>query len=242
MQLTKNRASLSALFALVGICLAVTPALAAPVTVPAGQKPSLLVPTLPGDALVGSDRVYPFRESYAFAPDGYPKYHAVLSVTKTRMRQVPMGTAPSEEESAVDIRLYNDSGDRHSFYNVDWNRLIPLPGCLALYDVNKHYVCDLLEAGPGSRASIGEWNWLAIPAAGYMGKTVYASLPYPSYKIIPAGIYYLQVIYHPCAVQPPSEAKYIHYDDYSELFRSNVVPITVVDSSPVKAPKRAQKP
>lgn len=242
MQPAKKRASLSALFALVGICLAVTSALAAPATVPTEQKPSPLVPTLPGDALVGSDRGYPFRDAYAFAPDGYPRYHAVLSVAQTRLRQVQMGTAPSEEEAAMDIRLYNDSGDRHSFYNVDWNRLIPLPGCLALYDANKHYVCDLLEAGPGSRASIGEWNWLAIPAAGYMGKTVYASLPYPSYKIVPAGIYYLQVIYHPCAVQSPSEAKYIHYDDYSELFRSNVVLITVVDQPSAKPPKRAQKP
>ncbi len=69
----------------------------------------------------------------------------------------------------------------------------------------------------------------------------YPSLPYPSYKIVPAGIYYLQVIYHPYAVQSPSEAKYIHYDDYSELFRSNVVSITVVDQPAVKVPLLPQK-
>ena len=65
----------------------------------------------------------------------------------------------------MDIRLYNDSGDLQNFYNLYWNRFIPLPGCLALYDANKHYVCDLLDnSESGSATGIGPGAWFPIPA------------------------------------------------------------------------------
>ncbi len=235
-----KRASLSALSVVIIIYLAMIQALAVPASGPIGQKPSSPTEVLPGDALIGSDRVYPFRDAYTLVPYGHPMVHALLSVAQTRMRQVRQGGNPSGEELfAVDIRLYNDDGDQRSFYNVDWDRLIPLPGCLALYDAHKHYVCDLLDNSMGgSAAPVGAGAWFGIPAEGYMGKTVYASLPYPSYKVVPAGTYYLQVIYHSSVIQPPSKAKNIHYGDYTELFRSNVVTITVVDQPPVNSFKR----
>ena len=241
-QPTKNRASLLAPFAILGLCLAVTPALAVPVPVPAKQKPYLPAPALPGNALLGSARTYPYRDEYAFVSYGAPMNHALLSVAQTRLYQARMGSAPSEGIFEMDIRLYNDSGDQRSCYNVDWDRLLPLAGCLALYDAQKHYVCDLEDnSGGGSSTGVSANDWLAVPASGYIGKTVSVSLPYPSYKVIPTGNYYLQVIYHQFAVQPPSEAKHIYRNDRTELFRSNVVPIMVVDQPAVKLPLLPQK-
>lgn len=238
-----KRASLLAFIAVAGCCLATIRVHAAPMPAPATRKPSLPLAALPGGLLVGSDRTYPFREAYPFAPYGDPTAHAFLGVAKTRLYQARMGSASSEGIFEVDIRLYNDSGDQRSFYNVDWDRLLPLAGCLALYDAQKHYVCDLEDnSGGGSSTGVNAGDWLAVPASGYIGKTVFVSLPYPLYKVIPTGTYYLQVIYHQFAVQSLSEAKHIYRDDRTELFRSNVVPITVVDQPVVKLPLLPQKP
>lgn len=227
------------LFAAIGLCLGTVQVFAAPPTVTRNQKLSSPPTSFLDDPLLGPSSPYPFRDAYAYAPDGYPRNHAVLAVPQPSVRQVRRGAVPSNEIFAVDVCLYNDIGDTRSFYNLYWDPLIPMPGRLGLYDSQKRYVCDLLEKFGGSEKTIAASDWAEVPASGYVGKILYVSLPYPSYIVTPPGKYYLQVIYLPRLLLFPSESNSsaFNYDEHTELFRSNAVPITVVDQPAVKAPK-----
>jgi len=200
--------------------------------------------SLPGisPALNPASQLYPFRDSYAYIFYGMPEAHAVLTVPQTRLRQVRRGADPSGETFTVDIRLYNDTGEEHSYYNLYWNPFIPMPARLALYDSQKHYVCDLLERMGGSRTTVTPRFWADIPASGYAGMLLSASLPYPTYITLTPGQYYLQMIYLPRVVQSPSAPEPIFDSDHTELFRSNVVPITVLAPTPAKSASRTQTP
>lgn len=198
-------------------------------------KPIFAAPASPTNLLPQSTEAYPFREAYALVSYGSPTAHALLSVTPADLRQPMIGGKPPNGQFSVDLRIYNDSGDEREFYNLIWSRLIPEPGRLALYDVNKHYVCDLFESMSGSRRTTSAYDWRRIPAFGYIGVTVQVSLPYQSFVVIPPGKYFLQVIYLARAVQPvsASETSLFDYGDNTELFRSNAVPITI--TSPLSA-------
>jgi hypothetical protein len=178
---------------------------------------------------------YPFRDGYPYTsgPLHVPIEHAVLTVPDTQFRQALL-TQHSIPTFPVDIRLYNDQGDL--FYNVFWNRLIPLPGHLALYDADKRYIMDLTQFSGGSRVMV-DWNnasdlWIRIPIGDYVGATVEVSLPYPTYRRIPPGTYYLQVIYTQNAVLQPGDLKKPSglTDNDPVTFRSNAVKIMVVNS------------
>jgi hypothetical protein len=228
-------------FAVSSVYLGAVQASADPLAVTGDQKPSLPPASFLGDPLLGSTSPYPFRDAYDYAPHGYPEFRAVLTVPQTHVRQVRQGVVSSAEIFAVDIRLCNDTGDVRSFYNLYWDPFIPMPGRLALYDSQKKYVCDLLERMGGSEETIATSDWASVPASAYIGKILYVSLPYPSYKVTPPGKYYLQVIYLQRVVRPPSETN-LRADTpdpigQSELFRSNAVPITVVNQSAAKMPK-----
>ena len=244
----KKWSELSAFFVTMGLFLAVTQVSAAPLPTEQELRQSATaagatVP-LPGisPVLDPASQMYPFRDAYAYVPYGMPHAHAVLSVAQTQMRQVRRGQNPSGEQFTVDIRLYNDSGDFRNFYNLYWNPFIPEPGRLALYDSQKHYICDLLERMGGSQTTIGAGAWAGVPASGYVGMVLSVSLPYPTYITLPPGAYYLQVIYLPRVIQPFSEANTFFYSDHTELFRSNVVPITVVEQPAVRPSKRTPTP
>ena len=223
---------------LVCLCLAAAQAFAAPLPRNAAQKPNLPMPALSSTSVLSLKLppVYPFRDAYEFVPYNMPLAHAVLSITPTRVRQVRVGDNPSAEDFTVDIRLYNDSGDSHSFYNLYWNPFIPMPGRLALYDAQKNYLCDLLESMGGSRSTNISRAWANIPASSYVGKILYRSLPYPTY-FVPPGTYYLQMIYLPCFALSPAEAAKISDQNNSEVFRSNAVQITVLPQLPGKPVK-----
>jgi hypothetical protein len=231
-----------ALFVAVNVCLGATQTFADPLTVTGDQKPRLPSASFLDDPLLGSTSLYPFRDAYGYIQNGYPKAHAVLIVPQTSIRQTRQDEASVKESFTVDIRLYNDSSDAMNCYNLYWDSLIPMPGRLALYDSQKRYVCDLLERLEGSQESITAHDWAEVPVSGYVGMLLGASLPYPSYKVIPPGKYYLQVIYFQRVVRPFSETN-MRGDtpdpmSQSELFRSNAVPITVIDQSAVTTPRR----
>ena len=143
-----------ALFAATNVCLGMAQAFAAPPTVAGDQKLGSPLASFLDDPLLKSDSLYPFRDAYAYAPDSYPKAHAVLALSQTCIRQTRQDEAPGNEYFTVDIRLYNDGGDAINCYNLYWDPLIPMPGRLALYDSQKRYVCDLMESMGGSRKSI----------------------------------------------------------------------------------------
>lgn len=203
-------------------------------------KPVLATPASPTNASPQLIGAYPFREAYPLAPFGSYFAHAVLSVTPMKLRQPTSGAIPGDGQFSVDIRLCNDSGEAGSFYNLTWKGLIPQPGHLALYDANKHHVCDLLGGNTaGSRKTIAAYDWSKVPGSGYTGVTLNISLPYLSDRVIPPGKYFLQAIYLARFIHPFSESKtsLFYDDDSSELFRSNAVPITIVSPLPAAPAK-----
>jgi hypothetical protein len=181
-----------------------------------------------------SDTPYPFRNQYPYTdgPLHVPLAHALLSVPDTTIRQASLGQhGPQIPIFNVDIRLYNDG--MSSFYNVFWNRQIPLPGHIALYDARNHYVMDLTKFTSGSSMAM-DWKnanglWTQIPDADYVGAILSLTLPYPTYRVIPPGTYYLQVIYTSNAVVQPGDLNHptATTDSDPETFRSNAVKITV---------------
>lgn len=204
-------------------------------------KPVLAAPASPTNTMPQSSEAYPFREAYSLAPVGSYFAHAVLSVTSMQLRQPTSGAIPADGQFSVDIRLCNDSPSAGSFYNLTWNGLIPQPGHLALYDANKHHVCDLLGGNTaGSRQTIASHDWSIVPGSGYTGVVLNISLPYLSDRVIPPGKYFLQVVYLARFIHPFSESKTsLFYDsDNTELFRSNAVPITVTSPLPAQPAKQ----
>lgn len=211
------------------------------------MKPTALgvSPLVPQGMLGGvtalPDQDYPFRDGYPIPKLGSWGHsgHSVLSLPSRLLRQ--------GQRFNVDIRLYNDGGVG-DFFNVYWNGLLPLPGGLALYDGRKRFVCDLLTNSGGSRVTTDRGAWTGIPTSCFAGMVFSASLPSLSglgapFHPLPAGTYYVQVIYAPLAVAPPDVnmffSKFIRGDAPSggqadaspsrEEFRSNAVKVTVVD-------------
>ena len=164
---------------------------------------------------------YPFRDSYPIPKSDSWGHsgHGVLSL--------PIRILHPGQPFNVDVRVYNDGGS-DDFFNVFWNGLLPQPGGLALYDGRKRFVCDLLRNSGGSRRRPESGDWTGIEASGYAGRAFSVSLPSLSglgdpVRPLPAGTYYLQVIFVSGAVAPP------HAFGTAEAFRSNAVEVMVVD-------------
>jgi hypothetical protein len=165
--------------------------------------------------------------------------YATLSLSQTRPR---LG-----ERFTADIRFTNRSGGDY-FYNPFFNRLVPLPARLAIFDSSKKYLGDLLTWEGGSQKAVSSGDWQFIPGdcyvgtpiadltAGYVPGTEFGVMSH----LLPPGEYHLQVIYlkafiaaNPAAtVRDPSEELRFDLTDFyknfdrGELFRSNVVKVT----------------
>ncbi len=163
----------------------------------------------------------PFHEKQPLAT-GY----AVLSVDKPTIK---LG-----ERFAVNIRFYNTSSGEY-FFNPFFQRLIPKPAQLAIYDSNKQYVADLLTWQGGSRRSVTAGDWTFIPTDCYVGTKLTFTAGYnpaSSSRKLPAGDYYLQMIYFKAFTMAPrpSDDKPVPGEFYQQfsratLFRSNAVKI-----------------
>ena len=176
-----------------------------------------------------------YREEFGFAEKrdldiGIHRGHAVLSVEK---QEIVAG-----ERFSVDIRFVNDSGGWF-FYNPFFSRLLPVPGELVLYDSDHKYVKGFLDFKGGSRRGVKSSDWVLIPSGSYVGTRACSA------RIEKAGTYYLQMVYYKVFISPrpdrlqgnppktESERIQEFYKDFSreELFRSNVVKITVVEKT-----------
>lgn len=151
---------------------------------------------------------------------------ATLTLNKTKFK---VG-----EKFTADIRFLNQSGG-DKFYNPFFNRLIPLPAKLAIFDGKKKFIGDLMGNTNGSRRSINpDTDRTYIEGSSYVGTkypltagSVQGTKYDPfigkeSRKWLPVGRYYLQVIYNTSFVE-------LGLRGYNtELFRSNVAEFQIV--------------
>jgi hypothetical protein len=147
------------------------------------------------------------------------------------------------------IQFFNDGGSNH-FFNPDFNGLIPIPVCPVIYDINKKYIGDLWRWEGGSRRGVEGGDWKLVPAGShvdYNWSFIAGCVP-GSYDggqhLLPAGEYYLQVIYFKAFIgpnpfssifgNPPVDITAFYKNfDRGELFRSNAIKVRFVAASAV---------
>jgi hypothetical protein len=173
---------------------------------------------------------------------GSRRGYATLTLNQTTLK---LG-----ERFSADIRFTNTSGG-DCFYNPLFSRLTFLPARLAIFDSRKAYLGDLLlwEGGSWRGPSAMDWQWvpgdcyvgtiIGHLTAGYVPGTESGVLGHP----LPAGEYYLQVIYfnafiagnpermgsNPLKDLPIHLAEFQKNFDRGELFRSNVVRVVFAE-------------
>lgn len=148
---------------------------------------------------------------------------------------VEKSTVKLGEKFTVDIRFFN-SGCGDDFYNTFFNPLIPFPAQLAIYDGDKKYLGDLLAWEKFSQISVTASNWTSIASDSYVGSILgpftAGNFPPNGPGKIPAGDYYIQMIYNKTYIvanpamttdEKTALANFYTNFDRSELFRSNVV-------------------
>jgi len=179
---------------------------------------------------------FPFIEKKDLDLPSYKGY-ATLTLENSKIKL--------REKFSVDIRFTNKSGGE-DFYNPYYNRLFPLPICLAIYDSDKRYIGDLLHWQGGSRATVGYSSWSFIAGDSYVGTFMSFAAGYvPGTEfgvmnhLLPPGEYYLQVIFYKSFIMAnPSQqldsdakawlGKFYKNFDRTELFRSNAVKVQFI--------------
>jgi len=142
------------------------------------------------------------------------------------------------EWSVVDYTFFNTNGS-YWIYNWQFISLIPLPGQLALYDSEKHYVGDLIQWEGGSRKGVGDDDWLFLYGASRVGKGIrfkVGYVPLTQYgigRLLAPGKYFIQLILYKAffSTNPSQiigEPKPNFYDT-AEGIRSNVLAVDLVD-------------
>jgi len=159
--------------------------------------------------------------------------YARLSVNKT--------TVKLGGQFNIDIRFVNNSSGDY-FYNPFFNRVIPLPAQLAIFDKDKKYLGDLIDQSgspvTARRAAMSTNDWVFIPSGGYLGVTFgpiqAGNTPAFPRQTLKAGDYYLQMIFYKGFVEAnranaekPSINVFLKGFSRKELFRSNVVKIRI---------------
>lgn len=182
---------------------------------------------------VASQESYKFHAATPLNLSSGERGYAKLSLDDLKPRR--------GERYAVQYTFYNTSGS-YWVYNCFFNRLIPLPGQLAIYDSNKEYIGDLLRREGGSQKGIEDGDWLFLYGgshvgasvgfrAGYVPMTKYGSM----HNLLPAGRYYIQLILYKAFLSPnPSHLlgdrpDFYQTFDRSEVIRSNTIQIEIVD-------------
>jgi hypothetical protein len=145
------------------------------------------------------------------------------------------------ERYAFEYTFYNTGGG-YWVYNCFFNRLVALPGQLAIYDSKKEYVGDLIQFEGGSQKGLGDDDWLFLYGgshvgtgigftAGYVPMTKYGSTS----NLLPAGQYYVQLILYKAFLTPNlsrivgDKPDFYKTFDRSEAVRSNAVRVEIVD-------------
>ncbi|HZF00502.1 MAG TPA: hypothetical protein VE344_01260 [Methylomirabilota bacterium] len=161
----------------------------------------------------GSDN-FPFVEKHDLDSGSFRGY-STLTIEKT--------TIQSGQLFSIDVKFFNNSGGDY-FYNPFFDRLIPLPAQLAIYDNDKKYLGDLIEFEGGSQRMVGANDWTRISSLCYVGATLNANISNSA-----PGDYYVQVIFYKSFIAPASTSAQEFYKkfDHAELFRSNSVKIRI---------------
>jgi hypothetical protein len=150
------------------------------------------------------------------------------------------------EPFELEVRFW--SGGGVYFYNPFFNSLIPPPARLAIFGADKVYIGDMLHRDGGSRRLPAPPDWTIIPGNCYVGTTLKMQaghVPGTQYAYrgneLPAGKYYLQMIYHgrfasapPVTdagpdITPENLAKWKQLFTEGDLFRSNIVELELVE-------------
>jgi hypothetical protein len=157
---------------------------------------------------------------------GASQGYAVLSINQS--------TVKLGKKYSIEIRFYNTRGGEY-FYNPFFQKLIPLPGQLAIYDKDKNYIADLLTWQGGSRRTVGASDWTFVPSNCFVGTTLHTTAGYNPASVqrkLPEGEYYLQMIYfraystaHRPAEGKSAPANFYQEFDRSSLLRSNAIKI-----------------
>jgi hypothetical protein len=142
---------------------------------------------------------------------------------------------------SIEIEFHN-AGEGKQFYNVFFNRGVPLAAQLAIFNSEKEYLGDLLYREKISRKSIDASDWTFLPSGSYVGiklDLMGANIFNPKYgdkvHLLEAGTYYIQMIFYRAFVWPnlfgvDKEKTDLYKNfDKQELFRSNVIRIQFVD-------------
>jgi hypothetical protein len=133
----------------------------------------------------------------------------------------------------------------HSFgsyavYNWQFNRLLALPGQLAIYDADKRYLGDLIAFRSGSRRGLEEEDWSFLYGESYLGKPIDFRVDHiwnSKYDVdlLPVGTYYVQLVMSKVffSLNPfrtfGDKPDFYETFDRSELCRSNAIRIEIVD-------------
>lgn len=143
------------------------------------------------------------------------------------------------EAATVDFTFFNTNGS-YWVYNWRFMRLIPLPGQLAIYDSEKHYIGDLIKWERGSRKGVGDDDWLFLVGPCHFGEPIgfrVGYVPLTKYgterNLLPPGNYFIQLILYkaffsinPSTIIGDNKPKWY---DTAEAARSNVLSIQIVD-------------
>lgn len=173
------------------------------------------------------------REEMPFKLSSGESGYAKIEIKRRRLRR--------GELYAVKYTFYN-TGAAYRVYNCFFNRLIPLPGQLAIYDSNKEYVGDLIRFEGGSQRRVEDDDWLLLYGgshvganigfrAGYVPQTKYWNME----NLLPAGRYFIQLILYKAFLSPNpyrligEKLDFYKTFDRSEVIRSNVIEVEMVD-------------
>ncbi len=128
----------------------------------------------------------------------------------------------------------------HDVYNWQFNRLLPLPGQLAIYDADRRYLGNLIAFRFGSQRGISGEDWSFLYGESYVGKPIEFRVDHiwnSKYDVdlLPVGTYYIQLVLHKVffSVSPfrtlGDKPDFYENFDRSELCRSNAIRIEIVD-------------
>ena len=137
--------------------------------------------------------------------------------------------------------IFYNTNSSYWVYNPFFNRLILLPGQLAIYDADKKYVGEL-KFDTGSQRSPGDTDWVFLWGGSHIGTRIgfrAGYLPGTKYwnmnNLLPAGRYYVQLILYKAflTVNPRylagEKIDFYKTFDQSELCRSSAIEVELVD-------------
>ncbi len=161
---------------------------------------SFLFLLLTGTVLFAVGRgVYPYK-AYHQQAGAQPGY-ATITLDNTRVK---IG-----EKFTVHLRFYSNTNN--DFFNPFFQPLRPMPACLVLYDQQHNYLGTLMDTATiSARRTVRASDWCYIPAGSFIGTPLGPFIAGNGLNAIimkhslPAGDYYLQVVYFKAFVAPSS--------------------------------------